>query len=447
MQINDIIKVNIDGFSNLGYGIARVDRMVVFVENACPEDIAEIKITKLKKTFANAIVDRIIKASPYRVEPFCKMQKVCGACQLQHIKYEYQLELKRKIVQDTLKAIGDIDIQVKKPLQSPNTKEYRHKVQYPVAQTKVSKRLLAGYYKPSSHEIVNIKHCPIQPEICDEIIEYIREKSNLSGYDEKTHTGELRHIVLRISTKSGNVLVTLVINSDRISNEVKTFAQSLYNDFKQVTGICINLNNKKTNVILSDNTVCVAGNEFIEDEVLGKTFKIGANTFFQVNPKSAEQIFKYVKNYIKDNFKNPLVLDAYAGISAFGIVVSDVCEKVVCVEENPQSCELAKQSLIDNKISNVEINCMDATQFFKNEKRKYDVIIIDPPRKGCSTESLDAIIKLCKGTVIYVSCNPATLARDLKYLTEKGAKVESIQPVDMFCHTYHIESITIINLC
>ena len=446
MQVNDIIKVNIEGFSNLGYGIARVDGMVIFVENACPEDVAEVKITGIKKSFAYATVNNIIKASPHRVEPFCKMQKVCGACQLQHIDYAYQLKLKQAIVKDAIKTIGGIDIEVGFPLSSPEKKEYRHKIQYPVAQTKVSKRLLAGYYKPSSHEIVNIKHCPIQPGICDEIIEYIRENSGLSGYNEKTHAGELRHIVIRISAKNKKILVTLVINSDDISDKVKTFANYLYDKFEDIAGVCVNLNSKKSNVILSDKTICLAGDEYITDGISGKTFRIGANTFFQVNPKSAEQIFEYVKKYIKDNFDKPLVLDAYSGIAAFGIVVSDVCQKVVCVEENKQSCELAKQSLVDNKVNNVEINCMDAAKFFEKDNRKYDAVIIDPPRKGCTEESLNALLKLCKKTIIYVSCNPATLARDLKYLTQKGAKVKSIQPVDMFCHTYHIENIAIIDV-
>ena len=446
MQINDIIKVNIEGFSNLGYGIARVGGMVIFVEGACPDDVAEVKITKVKKNFANAVVVNIITPSSHRTEPFCKMQKVCGACQMQHIEYEYQLELKRQIVQDTVKTLGGIDITVENPIPAPNTRAYRHKIQYPVSQTKVSKRLLAGYFKPSSHEIVNIKHCPIQPKICDEIIEYIREKSNLSGYDEKTHTGELRHIVIRVSAKNKTILVTLVINSDKVPENVKTFAENLYAKFDDITGVCVNLNNKKTNVILSNKTVCLAGKEYIEDEILGKTFKIGANTFFQVNPESAENIFKYVRDYIKENYNQPVVLDAYAGISAFGIVVSDVCKEVVCVEENPQSCDLAQQCVSDNCIKNLEVNCMDAAKFFEKEKRKFDVVIIDPPRKGCTQDSLNALLKLCKKTVIYVSCNPATLARDLKYLIEKGAKVKSIQPVDMFCHTYHIENIAIIDL-
>ena len=197
---------------------------------------------------------------------------------------------------------------------------------------------------------------------------------------------------------------------------------------------------------MSENTECICGKPVIEEKILGKTFYVGANTFFQVNPKSAENIFRYVKNYIADNLNKPVVLDAYAGITAFGICVADVCEKVVSVEENTESCSLAEKSIELNNIKNVEIHNEDAAKFFAKEQRKFDAVILDPPRKGCSTESLNEAVRLCKNTIIYVSCNPATLARDLKYLTEKGCRVQSIQPFDMFCHSFHIENVAIIQI-
>ena len=208
----------------------------------------------------------------------------------------------------------------------------------------------------------------------------------------------------------------------------------------------VNFNPKKTNLILGNETQILYGENTVEEKLTNKIFKIAADTFFQVNPKSAENIFKYVKDYIQNNFEKPVVLDAYAGITAFGIVVSDCCKKVVSVEENKESCELARLTLEANEVKNVEIHNMDAAKFFAKEKRKFDVVILDPPRKGCTKESLDEAARLCKGKIIYVSCNPATLARDLKYLvTEKNAKVESVQPFDMFCHTYHIENVAVIS--
>ena len=196
MKVNEEYTVKIDKISNLGLGITKIDGLVVFVENACPEDELLIKITKLNKNYANGEIKTIIKPSSHRVEPFCPMQKVCGACQLQFIDYEYQLKNKEEIVKDTLHAIGNIDIKVPFPVKSPEIKEYRCKVQYPVSQTKVSKRILAGYFKPKSHEIVNIKYCPIQPAICDKIIDFVRETAtqfDITGYNEKTHNKLLVH--------------------------------------------------------------------------------------------------------------------------------------------------------------------------------------------------------------------------------------------------------------
>lgn len=447
MKQDDELTVTIEGFSNLGYGIARDNGFVIFVENSCPQDVVKIKLTKVTKNYSNADVTEIITPSPYRVKPFCALQKVCGACQLQFIDYDYQLELKRQITEEAIHHIAGLDIEIPLTIASPQIKEYRHKVQYPVAETKVSKRLLAGYYKQKTHEIVNIKYCPIQPVICDEIIEFIREnapKFCVSGYNEKKHTGDLRHVVLRCSASTGKVLVTLVVNSTKVFENLKNFANIIYEQIPQVVGVCVNFNPQKTNVILGKKSECICGEDFVEEKILDKTFQIGANTFFQVNPKSAENIFRYVKDYIKNNLQDAVVLDAYAGVTSFGICISDVCKKVVSVEENSESVELGKKIAKENGITNIEFHNEDAAEFFKNETRKFDAIILDPPRKGCSKESLDEAFRLSKGTIIYVSCNPATLARDLKILTEKGCCVESIQPFDMFCHTYHVENVAII---
>lgn len=448
MKQQDELTVKIEKLSNLGTGIAKVDGYVIFVENACPGDEVKIRITKANKNYANAKVIEVITPSEHRVQPFCSMQKVCGACQLQFIDYDYQLELKRQIVEDAIRTIGNLDIEIPTPIASPDIKEYRHKIQYPISETKVSKRLLAGYYKPASHEIVNIKHCPIQPKICDDIIEFIRNKAfdfGISGYNEKKHSGDLRHVVIRTSAATGKNLIVLVVNSTKTFDRLKDFAQCIFDNFYEVSGVCVNFNSKQTNVILGDKSELLCGKDFIKERILDKTFRIGANTFFQVNPKSAENIFKYVKDYIQNNFENPLVLDAYAGVTSFGISISDVCKKVVSVEENKEAVTRALEIIELNEIKNVEVHNMDAAKYFKKEKRKFDAVILDPPRKGCTKESLDEAFRLSKNKIIYVSCNPATLARDLKYLSEKGATVESIQPFDMFCHTFHIENVAIIN--
>lgn len=452
-DIPEILEVKIEKLSNLGFGIAKVDGYVIFVEGACPNDVVKIRVGKKNKTYANAKVLEVIKPSPYRITPFCPMQKVCGACQLQFIDYKCQLKLKKEIVIDAMHSICGSEIEIKDVIPSPKDREYRHKIQYPVSETQNSKRILAGYYKPASHELVNIKYCPIQPAYCDNIIEFIRtaaQEEGLSGYNEKKHNGDLRHIVIRTSNYNQKSLVVLVVNSTKVFDKLKKLAHRIYTELENIAGVMVNFNSKKTNLILGENTELVEGEEFIEEKLCDKIFKVGAKTFFQVNPSSANNIFEFVKDYISKNFDQPLVLDAYAGITAFGICLSDVAKKVVSVEEVKESVILADKILKENSIKNVELHNMDAGKFFEKELktkgRKFDVTVLDPPRKGCSQESLDYAFKLTKGKIIYVSCNPATLARDLKYLIEKGCKVQSIQPFDMFPHTYHIENVAIIEL-
>ena len=446
MNINDEFEVKIETMSSLGLGIAKLDGQVVFVNNACPDDTAIIKITKINKNFLNADIVKIIKPSKHRTEKICPLQKVCGACQLGFIDYDYQLEIKHNIVKDAIKKIAHLDTSVNYPIASPKTLHYRQKIQYPISQTQNSKRLIAGYYKPHTHDIVNIKYCPVHPEICDKIFEYIREKGNIyniSGYVEKTNKGCLKHVVIRSSEYSKKLLVTFVVN--KIENNLKNLALDLYNNFDEISGVCINYNPKKTNVILSDNSECIAGQDYIEEKILDKIFKIGVNTFFQVHPSSAENIFKYVKDEVS-KFEKPVVLDAYAGIAAFGAVVSDAAKSVVSVEENPKSIELAQDVLKMNNINNIELYANDTLKYLKSVKRKFNISIIDPPRKGCEKEALDEILKHTKDEIIYISCNPATLARDLNYLKEKGCTVLSIQPFDMFCHTYHVETAAVIKI-
>lgn len=450
MQENEIITLKIESFSNQGYGVAHSDGMVVFVSNACPGDIVEAKIDKVHKTYGYASVKSVITPSLHRARSICPLQKVCGACQLGFIDYDYQLELKHQYVKDVMKKIGGLEAEISKPIPSPQNLNYRHKIQYPISQTKNSGRILAGYFKPKTHEIVNIKYCPIQPAVCDEIIEFIREKAfdfAIKGYFEKTHFGDLRHVLLRVSADNGKILITLVVNATKTFKALRDFAKCIFDEFDCVTGVCVNFNPKKTNVILGDKTECVCGKNYIIERILDKTFQIGPASFFQINPKSAENIFKYVKDYISSNYTKPAVLDAYSGVSAFGITVSDIAKQVVCVEENKEACELAHEIARKNNVKNIEINNSNADEFFAQEKRKFDVVILDPPRSGCTEQSLDNVVKVCKGEIIYVSCNPATLARDLKYLTEKGCKIQkNIQPFDMFPHTYHIENVVIIDV-
>ncbi len=449
MENKEEIIADIEKLSSDGRGIAHIDGKVTFVGQTCPGDKCKIKILKENKSYNIAELVEIVEKSPHRVKPFCPMYNVCGACSLQHIDYNYQLELKKTIVEDSMRGLLDASI-IDDVVPSPEIKEFRHKIQYPVRQTQVSKRILAGYFKPKSHDIVNIKYCPIQPHICDEIMEFIREnapKYKIEGYNEKKHSGLLRHVVIRVSAKTGDNLVVLVLNADKVPERVKDFAQLLFDKFDKIVGVTANLNSQKTNLILTNKTIPLFGKDYIEETLCGVTFKIGSNTFFQINPKSAENIFRYVKDYIKSNYTKPTILDAYAGISAFGLVMSDVASEVTSVEECKASVDTAKEVKKLNGINNIKLYCMDCEEFLADKTDKsYDITILDPPRKGCTQKTLDSVLNLTKSEIIYVSCNPATLARDLKYLTDKNATVKSIRPFDMFCHSPHIEDVAIIKI-
>lgn len=442
--------VKIEKLASNAQGIARHDGAVVFVDNVCPEDECRVRIVKKHKSYYIAKVVELITPSPYRVKPFCPIHSACGACQLQYIDYEQQLVIKRQIVEDVMRGL-DVEVQEVEP--SPQITEFRHKIQYPIRQTAVSKRILAGYFKPKSHDLVNIKYCPIQPKICDEIIEFVRENApqhDVSGYDEKTHSGLLRHVVIRSSVRDNTQLVVFVINSSEISPAIRVFCETLFASFDSVVGVLVNFNPNKTNLIMTNNTRLVVGEEYIKENLCDTTFKVGANTFFQVNPRSADNIFRYVRDYISSNFDEPVILDAYAGISAFGLAFAPIAKRVVSVEECAASVDLAKVIKQENSIQNIEMYNADCSEFFEKEvqtnAKGYDVTIVDPPRKGCTPESLDYALKLTKSKIVYVSCNPATLARDLKLLIEKGAKVLSLKPFDMFCHTTHIETVAVIDV-
>ncbi len=449
MHLQNELILNIEKLSNLGFGLAKNDGKVIFVNGACPQDTVKARIIKNTKNYAMAEILEILESSPYRVTPLCPLQKVCGACQLQFIDYNYQLKIKKQIIEDAMHQVLGNKFEVHDVIPSLKQWECRRKIQYSVEQSKISKNLKVGYYKNKSHDVINIKYCPIQPKICDEVVAYIREIAQnfgITGYDEKTNTGILKHIVIRSSVSTGKLLLTLVVNLKSVSGGLIKFANSIYEQFSEISGVCANFNILKTNLILTKNTRCLFGDEFVSEKICDINFQIGSNTFFQVNPESAENIFKFIKDHISHNFTEPTILDAYAGITAFGFVLAGISKLVVSVEECFESVELARKVKEINGITNVELYNMDAGEFFQQEKRKFDVVILDPPRKGCSLESLQYAKQIAKSQIIYVSCNPATLARDLNILISMGAKVRYIQPFDMFCHTYHVECVAIIDV-
>lgn len=447
MQVGEEYIVSIEKMLFGGDSLARIDGKAVFVDGGCPEDKLKIKISKINTNFAYGTILEIIEPSKHRVQPVCALHNVCGSCNWQHIAYEEQLRQKENIVRETIKNITGVDYNIEKIIPSPKITEYRAKVQFPVSQTKVSKRILSGYYKTGTHELVNIKFCPMNKPIISEICEYIKNEAQdigLSAYNEKTNKGLLKHFIFRQSSDEKNILIILVVNDNLVSKQLKQLAERIFSQFTCVKGICANFNTKKSNVILGSKTVSILGNDYYIDELSGKKYKVSANSFFQVNPYCAEKIFDKVKALISSKVCNPTILDAYSGVSSFGIWMSDIALKVTCVEEVISASNDAKENVKLNNLDNVEIINGDAPIEFEKlikNNTKFDVSLVDPPRKGCTPESIKNLVKLSKNYIAYVSCNVSTLARDMNLLAEYGYYPTYIQPADMFPNTYHIETI------
>lgn len=450
MLVGEELIVCVEKMVNDGNSLARINSIPVFISGGCPDDKLKIRITKINKNYLTAEIVDIIEASKYRVKPECALYNACGSCNWQHISYEEQLNQKRQIVKESLNHIAGIDFDIQPAIASPLQKRYRCKIQLPVSQTKVSKRLLSGYYKRNSHELINIKYCPMQPVIINEITEFLKNEAqnlNITGYEEKKNKGLLRHIIYRVSSDLNQILIIFVINSTFIDKNLKQLSELLIKKYPQITGICANFNNKKTNVIMSNNTSVICGSDYYIEKLNNLEYQISANSFFQVNPKCAALIFDKVKELINDRIDKPSILDAYSGVSSFGIWLSDTASKVVCIEEVKSASSDAIQNTKLNEITNLEIRNGDAADELKNlinSGTKFDVSLIDPPRKGCSEEAINNLVNLTKKNIVYISCNPSTLARDIKSLTQKGFELKYVQPVDMFPHTYHVETIALL---
>ena len=443
-KINDEIIGIVEKLTNQGEGIIRFgeDKFVVFVKNVLPNEKVKVKIVSKNKHFAKGEVVEILEQSSHRVKPFCALYNACGSCDMQIADYDYLLEQKTAI----LKEIFENLCPVKDTIMSPVTKEYRHKIQFPVSQTKNSKRILMGYYKNNSHDLTNIKFCPIQPAIINDIAEFIRKNWDKTCYNENKNEGLLKNVLFRINTALDSILLTLIVNlkkKDCSKNDYKDFFNKIMLAFPQIKGCFLNFNTDKTNTILGKHTIKILGDDYLIETLEDKKYAIGPVSFFQINTKSAINLFNIVKENVKPN---STLLDAYGGVGAIGIFCSDKAKKITLVEENANAIEMAKKNFELNKIENYKILSGDAKKHFidfKDEKKTFDYIILDPPRSGCDKEGLEVLADLAKN-IIYVSCNPQTLKRDVKCLAEFGFKPKFVQGVDLFPYTHHIESVCIL---
>ena len=432
-----------------GEGIAKIDGFTIFIPNAIKGEKVKIHIVKVLSSHGFGKVVEILENSEFRVNADCLTYKRCGGCSLRHIEYKETLNIKKNLVKNALMKHGLNYVEVEECLGMENPYFYRNKLQYPFGLDKNGDPIL-GVFAERTHEVIETKECMIQNKIlqniaCD-VLEFVKEnKNDINVYDEKTRNGILRHLVLRIGVKTNEVMLTLVINKKDFKKE-NEFIEYITKKHPEIKTIVKNINMKNTNVILGHENEVLFGDGYIYDELLGYRFKISNMSFYQVNPVQTEKLYSKAIEYA-DLTENETIFDLYCGIGTIGICASKNVKKLYGIETIKEAIYDAKENAKINGIENAEFLVGDVEnrlpEFIKSNNIIADVIFIDPPRKGCDKVALDTILKIGTKKIVYVSCNPATLARDLKILEEKYT-IEKVTPVDMFPFTSHVESIAIL---
>lgn len=456
MEKNQIIELEIEAIGSEGEGLAHVDGYTLFIKDTVPGDKIRARLTKLGKTYGYAKCEEVLEASDKRIESECPISKRCGGCQFQHLVYSEELRIKQQKVYDCLKRIGGFSEEmffVSPIIGCEQILHYRNKAQFPVGVGKDS-RIITGFYAHRSHEIIETKNCLIQAEenkeILSTIVEYM-EEFGITAYEEGggekkggKPRGLIRHIVTRKGFQTGEISVCIVINGDKLPRW-KVLVERLITRIQGIVSICINKNKKATNVILGDSLVCLYGRDYIEDNIGEIRFRISPFSFFQVNPEQTWKLYDTALSYAGLTGKE-VVWDLYCGIGTISLFLAKKAKKVYGVEIIPEAIENAKENATINGISNVSFYVGKAEE--EAEKlEKPDVIVVDPPRKGCDEKLLQTIIKHSPKRVVYVSCDPATLARDLKYLCAEGRyKIKKVQPVDQFPRSVHVETVALLSL-
>ena len=441
--------VDIIDYGFEGEGIAKIDGFTIFIPNAIKGEKVKILIVKVLSSHGFGKIIEILKKSEHRIDVDCKTYKRCGGCNLRHIDYEETLNIKQNTVQNLVNKILKNKIDVKKTWVMGNPFFYRNKLQCPIGIDENNEPIV-GVYANRSHEIIEMKNCMIQNQeslrIVDTIINELK-KYNISVYNEKTHKGLVRNLVIKKGVHTGEILVIFVINGEDIS-KLKKISEELINRFQNIKSVVANVNKAKTNVVLGNNNINIYGNGYIED-ILGEyVFKISTNSFYQINPVQAEALYNIALENTNIT-KNDVVFDLYCGVGTISIFASKFAKKVYGVEIVKQAIDDAIDNAKRNNIDNVEFLVGD-TEFVLEElieKKKIlpDVIIVDPPRKGLDKTTIGNILKIKPKKISYISCNPATLIRDLAFF-EDDYNIEFIQPVDMFPWTSHVECVAVMKL-
>ena len=449
LKKNDTITLDITDITDLGFGVGRHDGQVVFVSGCVPQDTADVKIIKVNKSYAVGRVEKITKKSPIRCEGRCDISE-CKSCAYKSIGYGHELMLKKEIVQKAFLREGLTEVQICDVIPSPYEVGYRNKAQYPISLSRDGEYVI-GFYAPKSHRVTEARRCPLAPAIFGEILDTAADffkKYSISVYDEETGKGLLRHIYLRRGEIGGEILLTFVINGDSMPFE-KELTAIIAQKFTDVVGILINTNDKNTNVVLGDKWRTLYGRDHIFDTLGGVRLKITAPSFYQVNRAAADMLYSKAKELAAPR-KSDTVLDLFCGAGSIGLSMADECGELVGIEIIDSAVKCARENADANGISHAKFYTGDASDtenLLENAERELgkridpDIIILDPPRAGCSEILINYVTRLAPKRIVYVSCNPQTLARDCKLFATLGYSCDEVIPFDLFPCTGHVESV------
>lgn len=452
---DDILELTIEDMGAEGEGIAKVDGYTLFIKDALEGDKVKIKVIKTKKSFGYGRLLEIIEPSPYRVQPKCEIARQCGGCQLQHCAYEKQLVYKEKKVKDCLVRIGKFNEEFINSVMEPmigmdEPYYYRNKAQFPVGRNKEGE-VVSGFYASRTHSIIDTTHCYIQAKVNEDILKIIKEfihNYDISTYNELSHTGLVRHILTRVGFTTGEIMVCLIINGKTLPHQDK-----LIESLTQLSGmasISLNINQEKTNIIMGNKIIYLWGEQYITDYIGEVKYHISPLSFYQVNPAQTKKLYEIALEYANLT-GNEVVWDLYCGIGTISLFLAQKAKQVYGVEIIPQAIQDAKINAEINGIRNAEFFVGAAEevlpQKYKEENIYADVIVVDPPRKGCEPELLAAIAEMKPKRIVYVSCDPGTLARDLKWICGEGYEVKRVRVVDQFGQSCHIEVVIQMTYC
>lgn len=471
---NDVLEVEIIDQGTTGEGIGKIEGYALFVKDTVIGDVVRVKIMKAKKNYAFAKLVEVVKPSPYRVEPVCPKASSCGGCQLQAMNYQQQLKFKEEKVYNNIKRIGGITEFEMKPIMGMEElclkgKEengpfhYRNKAQFPVGVNREG-QIVSGFYAGRTHSIVEVDSCALGMQRDEtwmgsdvnarvmEIVKTFMEVRGITPYDEKSHKGLVRHVLIRIGAKTGQVMVCVVINGDKLPYSQELVEKLLA--IPEMSDISININKEKNNVILGKKIISLYGLGYIEDYIGDVKFRISPLSFFQVNPTQTEKLYGKALEYAGLT-GNETVWDLYCGIGSISLFLAKSAKKVIGVEIVPEAIRDAKINAEINGIENAEFLVGAAEEvvpkYFEEHhgeaECRPDVIVVDPPRKGCDEVLLKTMVEMAPERIVYVSCDSATLARDLKWLEGNGYKVKEVTPCDMFGQTVHVETIIKMQYC